>query len=165
MKRCVCGGDEFLARQVAYTEVMVDSGNNFLSNAPNHEGETDEVCILDANAPYGPYKCTDCGKEYDELSLLPEFASIPDPNDREIFEMIMGRVLAAQVDYRLLQKQRNTLLSLKSRDGVSPEEGERVEGVVNLLEEILDAAIDRGVCRIDEDGTVLQKEPKKVANQ
>lgn len=63
--RCkCCNGTRFIAHQVVRMDVMVDEKNNFIGNlfggAESH--------IYDAGTPYGPYTCTDCGAEYDELA-------------------------------------------------------------------------------------------------
>lgn len=64
------------------------------------------------------------------------------------------------IDYVLLQKQRNVLLTVPGLDG----QESAILGVVSLLEALLDEAIDRGEIRISEDGDVLPLEllPSKV---
>ena len=60
---CVCGNDRFYAHQIIRADVIVDSDGAFLENAT----ERLEESIYDAERPYGPFTCTKCGKEYDEL--------------------------------------------------------------------------------------------------
>ena len=60
---CRCGNSSFFARQVIRTDIIVDDDNNFLQNTFCEN----EVSIYDSEAPYGPYTCTKCGKEYEEL--------------------------------------------------------------------------------------------------
>lgn len=55
--KCVCGNDRFYARQVCYHSITVD-GNNFFE---------DDYGVYGCLNPYGPYTCTECGREYDEL--------------------------------------------------------------------------------------------------
>lgn len=55
--KCNCGNDKFFAHQIARHDIIVDEHNNFQEN----------VDIYDSEAPYGPYTCTKCDKEYDEL--------------------------------------------------------------------------------------------------
>ena len=54
---CECGNNEFNAHQKCYHDVIVDGNNMFLQNENIYESEH----------PYGPYTCTKCGKEYEEL--------------------------------------------------------------------------------------------------
>lgn len=55
--KCVCGNDRFFAHQVCYHDVIVDDNNLF------EEDDGIYYCMT----PYGPYTCTECGREYDEL--------------------------------------------------------------------------------------------------
>jgi hypothetical protein len=45
--------------------MVVDENNNFLSNLISDKELGDSV--YDSETPYGPYRCTECGKEYEEL--------------------------------------------------------------------------------------------------
>lgn len=54
-----CGGNRFIAHQLVRMDVIVD-GNNYFQ-------ESVEGGIYDAETPYGPYTCTKCGYETDEL--------------------------------------------------------------------------------------------------
>lgn len=56
---CICGNDEFYAHQVVRMDIIVDKDNYFVKGLENG--------IYDSEIPYGPYTCTKCGKEYDEL--------------------------------------------------------------------------------------------------
>lgn len=55
--KCECGNDKFYAHQIQHCDVIVDENNNWEENAE----------CYDTGAPYGPYTCTKCGKEYDKL--------------------------------------------------------------------------------------------------
>lgn len=57
---CSCGNNRFFARQEVYYDVVVDGNNIFNRN----------IGCEDAETPYGPYTCTRCGKEYDDLDEL-----------------------------------------------------------------------------------------------
>ena len=59
-----CGNKEFNAHQVCRMDVVVDGDNNWVSNPG---GADSAASIYDSENPFGPYTCTDCGKEYDEL--------------------------------------------------------------------------------------------------
>lgn len=67
MKRCKCDNAKFYAHQVCRLDVIVDGDYNFVSNA----NENAEASIYDSSNPYGPFTCTKCGEEYDELTDLP----------------------------------------------------------------------------------------------
>lgn len=62
-KRCACGNTSFTAHQVCRHDVIVNGDNIF---------DRDDG-IYDAEHPYGPYCCTVCGAEYDELDELDKF--------------------------------------------------------------------------------------------
>lgn len=68
MKACTCGCREFGAHMRCYHDVIVDPDNNYLGECA--EGGT---AIYEAEEPYGPYCCMNCGREYDELSDLPVY--------------------------------------------------------------------------------------------
>lgn len=55
--KCICGNDKFHAHQQCYHDVTVDGNNIFL----------DDRGCYDSEKPYGPYTCTACGKQYEEL--------------------------------------------------------------------------------------------------
>lgn len=52
-----CGSEEFTAHQKTRHDIIVDGRNNF----------KEDCGIYDAETPYGPYTCTVCGKEYEDL--------------------------------------------------------------------------------------------------
>lgn len=52
-----CGNIAFSAHQQSYHDVIVDKDNTFVMDAGVYESED----------PYGPYTCTMCGAEFDEL--------------------------------------------------------------------------------------------------
>lgn len=63
-RSCVnCGGKEFSASQVVRVNVVVDIDNHFLRN----ESENMVNSVYDADNPYGPYTCINCGEEYVNL--------------------------------------------------------------------------------------------------
>lgn len=63
MKCKVCGNDKFYGHQVLRTDVICDEHGRFLQNLMDGMGPY----IYDAETPYGPFTCTKCGTEYDEL--------------------------------------------------------------------------------------------------
>lgn len=58
-----CGCSKFVAHQVIRADIVVDGDNIFEENLPGGL----ESAIYDSSVPYGPYICTNCGMEYDEL--------------------------------------------------------------------------------------------------
>ena len=60
---CECGNKKFFAHQVMRASIVCDDVGNFEENG----GENLEESIYDSGSPYGPFACTECGKEYDEL--------------------------------------------------------------------------------------------------
>lgn len=63
--KCKCGCDQFYASQCVYIDIIVDEHGNFLENRYS----TAEESIFEADDPYGPYYCTECGAEYDQLEV------------------------------------------------------------------------------------------------
>lgn len=63
MKCLVCGNNQFCAHQVVRMDVICDENGTFLSNV----SENPAADIYDVEKPYGPFTCTLCGAEYDEL--------------------------------------------------------------------------------------------------
>ena len=61
--KCTCGNDRFIAHQIIHADVIVGADGEFLENVT----ETLEASIYDSEKPYGPFTCTACGREYDEL--------------------------------------------------------------------------------------------------
>ena len=62
--RCTCGCARFIGHQLIRADVMVGGNGEFLENC----GPSLEAAIYDAEKPYGPFTCTGCGKEYEELT-------------------------------------------------------------------------------------------------
>jgi len=62
IKQCECGNTEFYAHQKCRMNVVCDGFGNWLRNSPN-----DESACYDSENPYGPFTCTKCDKEYEEL--------------------------------------------------------------------------------------------------
>ena len=60
---CVCGNNRYFAHQKIRADVITDENGNFYSNAK----DILESSVYDSEKPYGPFVCTKCGKEYDEL--------------------------------------------------------------------------------------------------
>ena len=60
---CTCGNDRFYGHQIIRADVIVGADGSFEANVTEHL----EDSIYDAEKPYGPFTCTACGKEYDEL--------------------------------------------------------------------------------------------------
>jgi len=71
--KCECGNKEFVARQVCHVDIIVNGNNQFERNAvmDSHKPEQTigdmEGSIYQAGTPYGPYTCTKCGTDYDEI--------------------------------------------------------------------------------------------------
>jgi len=63
--KCKCGNDKFIGHQILRVDIMVDEHGEFYGNI-NPNGKILNNCY-DAERPYGPFGCTECGKEYDEL--------------------------------------------------------------------------------------------------
>lgn len=61
--RCSCGNCYFFAHQTIRADIVVDETGKFLKNLDSGL----ETAIYDASEPYGPFTCTACGKEYEEL--------------------------------------------------------------------------------------------------
>lgn len=62
--RCpFCGSERFIGHQLMRAEVYVGSDGEFDDNLPGGL----EAAIYDAGKPYGPFTCTQCGQEFDEL--------------------------------------------------------------------------------------------------
>ena len=77
MKKCKCGCDKFVAHQVLYADVLVDSENNFESNWDTLHGRpcnSADKAIYESERPYGPYTCAACGTEYDSLDELEDIS-------------------------------------------------------------------------------------------
>ena len=60
---CTCGNDRFYGHQIIRVDVIVGADGSFEDNI----SERLENSIYDAEKPYGPFTCTACGKEYEEL--------------------------------------------------------------------------------------------------
>ena len=68
MAACECGNLEFSAHQQCYLDVIVDEHGEFMRNPNNDAAEA----VYESSTPYGPFTCEKCGKEYNELTDLPE---------------------------------------------------------------------------------------------
>ena len=62
IRKCRCGNELFGAHQQARHDVVVDASGIFQR----------DIGIYDSENPYGPYTCTKCGAEYEELTNLDE---------------------------------------------------------------------------------------------
>lgn len=60
---CTCGNDRFYGHQIIRVDVIVGADGSFEENTTEHL----ENSIYDAERLYGPFTCTVCGKEYEEL--------------------------------------------------------------------------------------------------
>lgn len=60
--RCSCGNPEFYAHQVCRMDIVCDGSGNWIKNTPS-----DDSSCYDADNPFGPFTCTKCRKEYEEL--------------------------------------------------------------------------------------------------
>ena len=61
---CKCGCNRFYAHQVVRMDVICDGDGEFADNLEVGV----EAAIYDAETPYGPFQCVQCGAEYDELN-------------------------------------------------------------------------------------------------
>jgi rubredoxin len=99
IRRCVCGNTRFMAHQLCRHDVVVDGSNNF---------ERDDG-IYDSETPYGPYQCTQCNAEYDELNELPVTPVNATSSQFPVFDQ-----------YRITQEpQRSLYLSWEELSGLS----------------------------------------------
>ena len=64
MKCTKCGNTRFYAHQICRMDVIVNEYGSFEGNV-NPEAMAQD--IYDCEPPYGPFTCTNCGEEYDEL--------------------------------------------------------------------------------------------------
>lgn len=65
MKCSVCDNEKFYAHQVCRVDIVVDGDNDFVENLISDKALGDSV--YDSETPYGPYTCTECGEEFEEL--------------------------------------------------------------------------------------------------
>ncbi len=83
--RCpFCGSERFIGHQVMRTEVYVDGNGEFDGDFPGGM----EMAIYDSGHPYGPFICSQCSQEFDEL---PENKQIRLP--RGTFIVISGETV------------------------------------------------------------------------
>jgi len=61
--KCKCGNDMFYAHQLVRVDVVVDEMGNFVENL----NSTMEASVYDAERPYGGFRCTECGTEYENI--------------------------------------------------------------------------------------------------
>jgi hypothetical protein len=62
MKACSCGNTEFITTQMVQMLIVADTGNNWVK----------DIKIGPAKKPSGPYTCTECGKVYCSVLVLPD---------------------------------------------------------------------------------------------
>ena len=55
--KCKCGNDRFIAHQVCHHDVITDGDGEFSADKGVYYG----------GRPFGPFTCTVCGAEYEEL--------------------------------------------------------------------------------------------------
>jgi len=67
--KCSCGNDEFKAHIGLTGDIIVNGQNNWIGQCGGH---TDNNSIYGSSKPFGPYICTVCKKEYDDLEELME---------------------------------------------------------------------------------------------
>ena len=66
MAKCPkCGNTEFFAHQVLHVDIVVDEGGYFVRNCS--DDETTDFAVYHAGAPFGPFTCTKCNAEFEEL--------------------------------------------------------------------------------------------------
>lgn len=61
--KCQCGNTRFIGHQLIRADVITDEHGEFAENLPQGL----DASIYDAEAPYGPFTCTVCDREYEEL--------------------------------------------------------------------------------------------------
>lgn len=64
MKCLKCGNDTFIGHQIIRADILVDENGDFCENLPGGL----EPHIYDSEKPYGPFTCTKCGAEYEEIN-------------------------------------------------------------------------------------------------
>lgn len=62
---CKCGCNRFYAHQVVRIDIICNEYGEFDDNIYKDDIE---ASIYDAERPYGPFQCVECGAEYDELN-------------------------------------------------------------------------------------------------
>ncbi len=55
--KCECGNTHFRAHQVCHHDIVVDEDNHFVVDKG----------VYDSKTPFGPYTCTECDREYEEI--------------------------------------------------------------------------------------------------
>ncbi len=76
--KCICGNKEFHAHQKCRLDIICDGSGNWLKDSPN-----DKSACYDAEDPYGPFTCTKCKIEYEELVKCPD-CDVVIPNKTKI---------------------------------------------------------------------------------
>ena len=62
--RCSCGNTEFYAHQLCRLYIVCDGDGNWIRNCPD-----DHSACYDSENPFGPFICTVCRKEHEELHV------------------------------------------------------------------------------------------------
>lgn len=62
--KCKCGNDKFIGHQIIRADVIVNENGDFDENLECGL----EKAIYDAERPYGPFSCTKCRAEYEEIT-------------------------------------------------------------------------------------------------
>lgn len=63
--KCKCGNDKFHAHQLVQCSIVVDGNNKFVKNIAN--GKRENFSVYEPGVPFGPYTCTNCGRQYKNL--------------------------------------------------------------------------------------------------
>lgn len=86
MAKCpYCGNDVFSAHQICHLDVLVDPDGKFLEN-DSADGFAD-TAIYEGETPFGPYTCTHCGAEFEDLQTM-KVSSEPSGSDCQPFLLI-----------------------------------------------------------------------------
>lgn len=88
MKCPFCNGNEFTAHQVCHMDILVDDDNMFLAN-PNGTADTN---IYESQEPFGPYTCTTCGAEFENLDAAMKPIHGPDrhwPDIKRVYHKLI----------------------------------------------------------------------------
>jgi len=115
MARCSCGNGEFYAHQVCHMDIVCDGGGEWVRNTPS-----DDSCCYESINPFGPFTCTKCRKEYEEL-VISEWWSLKTGQkidflmEQGIAQAVALVWIASESEFRMeLQKHIDTLDHLNS---------------------------------------------------
>ena len=98
-RKCHCGNNRFVAHQVTRHDVLVNADGDYLEDRG----------VYDAESPYGPFTCTQCSTEYDDLSELNQKqGSENDSRCQTIFDIIGSA--CALAGFKIIDGNRNSVI-------------------------------------------------------